>query len=88
MAITLTLLLYSAPLSLLVLFLVKLGRLWHRRKQLQTVLKDFPGPKPHWLYGNTKEVRRGERERGGERARERERGEREGREREGAVEVS
>lgn len=56
MAVTLLLLLYCAPAALVVGLMVKVASLFRRRRRLQTMLKDFPGPRPHWLFGNNKDL--------------------------------
>jgi hypothetical protein len=44
------------PFGLIVLLIIKLYGLFKKRRELQRALKDFPGPAPHWLWGNMEEV--------------------------------
>ncbi|CAC5390681.1 CYP4B1 [Mytilus coruscus] len=54
-ALTLTLLKFI-PVFIILFIIKKLYGLYQRRKELQRALKDFPGPTPHWLWGNMKEL--------------------------------
>ncbi|CAH1788897.1 unnamed protein product [Owenia fusiformis] len=46
----------TACLAILVNYVVKLLQLMRKRQRDEIGLKDFPGPKAHWLYGNLHQV--------------------------------
>ena len=49
-------LLKLVPLLAVIWILKKLFELYKKKKELKRALKDFPGPAPHWLWGNMKQV--------------------------------
>ncbi|KAJ8308735.1 hypothetical protein KUTeg_013609 [Tegillarca granosa] len=54
---SLTLLLLKViPVLGIILIILKIWSWFKAKKELQRQFKDFPGPKPHWLWGNAKEL--------------------------------
>ena len=47
----------TLALALFLQLIFKTVRLYMRMKMNMNTFKDIPGPQPHWLYGNLKEVR-------------------------------
>ena len=48
--------LYTIGVCFLAHIIFKVSQLFVSRHRQAVALKDFPGPAPHWLYGNIKEV--------------------------------
>ncbi|KAK3092763.1 hypothetical protein FSP39_006985 [Pinctada imbricata] len=44
------------PVVGIVFILYKIWKIIERRQEYKRQMKDFPGPPPHWLWGNTKEL--------------------------------
>ncbi|XP_069115441.1 cytochrome P450 4F12-like [Argopecten irradians] len=56
MAALSTIVLQLSPIFIGTLILLKILQLVKRKYELTKSFREFPGPKPHWLYGNMREV--------------------------------
>lgn len=56
MAVIATFIFKFLPILGLLIIIKKLIGIFLRRRWLKKAFKDFPGPEPHFLWGNMKEV--------------------------------
>ena len=50
------LVLSTLALAFVINLFIRIGRFFIQRRKDNKLLKDFPGPPPHWLFGNLRQV--------------------------------